>query len=207
MNQMPQSTPKPSAMGCDKKRGVDAALTGLLGTTVGALAGFAGAWLAQRAQTRMQREERTHQEQVRWLADKKPLFRDLLVVFRQWREALLDAGTGTDDLAGLRRSALKWSVEASLIASEPVRLALDEVQATFAAVEAQLRDRRVSVEESGIAAQLGNGLSALEDAMRAELKEILRGPRRRTRLQNRVRAIDPRTSPPEFWPTTAGSDS
>ncbi|MFR9793650.1 hypothetical protein ACL07V_34095 [Streptomyces sp. MB22_4] len=167
-------------------------MTGLLGTTVGALAGFAGAWLAQRAQTRMQREERTHQEQVRWLADKKPLFRDLLVVFRRWREALSDADTGTEDLDGLRRSALKWSVEASLIASEPVRLALDEVRAAFAAVESELRDGRVPVEESGTAARLSSGLSALEDAMRAELKEILLSPRRRIRRESRVRAPDPR---------------
>ncbi|MFJ9459753.1 hypothetical protein ACIRST_32345 [Kitasatospora sp. NPDC101447] len=157
---------------------MDAALAGLLGTTVGAVAGLAGAWLAQRAQTRMQREERAHQEQARWLADKKPLFRDLLVVFRQWCEALLSERASTEDLASLRRSALMWSAEASLIASQSVRLALDEVQATFSAVEAQLRDGRLSLEETGCAARLGNGLSALEDEMRAELKEILRGPRR-----------------------------
>ncbi|MCD0485175.1 hypothetical protein LO771_23020 [Streptacidiphilus sp. ASG 303] len=68
---------------------MDATLAGLIGTKVGAVTGFAGAWLAQRAQIRLQREERMHQERVRWLVDKKPLFRDLLTALHGWHDSLV----------------------------------------------------------------------------------------------------------------------
>ena len=104
---------------------MDAALAGLLGASVGAVSGFSGAWLAQRGQLRLQREQRQHEERVRWLDDKRHLYRDLLLAVYGWHDALVaimkDEADGT--LHDARSAAYKLGVEIDLIASEPVRLA------------------------------------------------------------------------------------
>ncbi|MFF4653245.1 hypothetical protein [Streptomyces sp. NPDC001380] len=158
---------------------MDATLAGLIGTTVGAVTGFAGAWLAQRAQIRLQREERMHQERVRWLVDKKPLFRDLLTALHGWHDSLVSVwreDAERDDLSEIRASATKWAVESSLIASKPVRVALDDVQRRFSDVQRLILERRVPAGSEPLADVLSS-LAVLEDAMRAELAEPMRPPR------------------------------
>ncbi|MDX2709874.1 hypothetical protein PV350_44855 [Streptomyces sp. PA03-6a] len=76
---------------------MDAALAGLAGTTVGAVAGVAGAWLAQRGQLRALREQRTHEERVRWLDDKRAIYRDLLNAMYGWHDALVSIWQDNDN--------------------------------------------------------------------------------------------------------------
>lgn len=151
---------------------MDATLAGLIGTTVGAVTGFAGSWIAQRGQIRLQREERTHQEQVRWLSDKKPLYRDLLMALYGWHDSLVSVWR--DDIEGDLREhrtlATKWAVEASLIASHPVRIALQDVQREFFGIQPVIFDKRVPSGSNPLADVL-RSLAVLEDSLRSELAQ------------------------------------
>ncbi|MFF3649740.1 hypothetical protein ACFYXV_13935 [Streptomyces sp. NPDC002181] len=148
---------------------MDAALTGLAGTTVGALAGFAGAWLAQRGQLRQQREQRAYAERVRWLDDKKGLYRDLLIAMYGWRDALVSIWRD-GRLSETRATAQKWGVEASLIASEPVRNAVEELRRRFLAAQPAILNRTSTAERPPLGA-VEEALELLEGALRAELSD------------------------------------
>ncbi|MFF4432830.1 hypothetical protein ACFYZ4_27175 [Streptomyces sp. NPDC001513] len=154
---------------------MDAALTGLAGTTVGAMAGFAGAWLAQRGQLRQQREQRAYEERVRWLDDKKGLYRDLLIATNGWHDSLVSIWRDEDDgrLSEARGSAYKWGVEASLIASEPVRTAIEDLQGRFSAAQLVVLRRTPTTGRPPLEA-VEEGLALLEAALRAELSDPLR---------------------------------
>ncbi|MEJ8657378.1 MULTISPECIES: hypothetical protein [Streptomyces] len=149
---------------------MEAALVGLAGTTVGAVTGFAGAWLAQRGQVRIQQEQRAHAEQVRWLDDKKGLYRDLLITLYGWHDSLASILRGEDDgkLSEHRSAAYKWIVEASLIADDEVRSAVSEVHHALLRVQPVVFEGTSATDEWPLEAVEG-GLSALEDALRAEL--------------------------------------
>ncbi|MER7463546.1 hypothetical protein [Streptomyces sp. NPDC097981] len=151
---------------------MDAALTGLAGTTVGALAGFAGAWLAQRGQLRQQREQRAYAERVRWLDDKKGLYRDLLIAMYGWRDSLVSIWRDEDDgrLSETRGTAYKWGVEASLIASEPVQTAIEDLRGRFLAAQPAILNRTPTSERAPLGA-VEEGLALLESALRAELSD------------------------------------
>ncbi|MEW2138668.1 hypothetical protein AB0892_19075 [Streptomyces sp. NPDC005409] len=151
---------------------MDAALTGLAGTTVGAMAGFAGAWLAQRGQLRQQREQRAYAERVRWLDDKKGLYRDLLIAMNGWHDSLVSIWRGGDDgqLSETRGTAYKWSVEASLIASEPVRTAIEDLRGRFFAAQPVILSRAPMSEPPPLEA-VEEGLALLESALREELSD------------------------------------
>ncbi|MGI5481679.1 hypothetical protein [Streptomyces lavendofoliae] len=160
---------------------MDAALVGLAGTTVGAVTGFAGAWLAQRGQLRIQQEQRTHAERVRWLDDKKGLYRDLLITLYGWHDSLAAIGKGVDDgrLAEHRTAAHKWIVETSLVADDQVRTAVSDVHRALLRAEAAMVDRAGGGSGAGGDSAVGGGvpvlagvedrLADLEDALRAEL--------------------------------------
>ncbi|MFD8793968.1 hypothetical protein [Streptomyces vinaceus] len=154
---------------------MDAALTGLAGTTVGAIAGFAGAWLAQRGQLRQQREQRAYEERVRWLDDKKGLYRDLLIAMNGWHDALDSLARGEDggQLSETRGRAYKWGVEASLIASEPVRAAVEDLQGRLLTAQRVVLGRPVVTERPPLEA-VEEGLALLESTLRAELSDPLR---------------------------------
>ncbi|MET9096274.1 hypothetical protein ABZX72_29785 [Streptomyces cyaneofuscatus] len=150
---------------------MDAALVGLAGTTVGAFAGFAGAWLAQRGQIRLQREQRVHAEQVRWLSEKKPLYRDLTVALHGWHDSLVAIWKNEDgsDLVEHRTAAYKWSVEASLIADDDVRSALVEVQRCFLHDAQPVILRRPDERDGWPLKSVEDAMEVLEAAFRAEL--------------------------------------
>ncbi|WP_327283428.1 MULTISPECIES: hypothetical protein [unclassified Streptomyces] len=151
---------------------MDAALTGLAGTTVGALAGFAGAWLAQRGQLRQQREQRAYAERVRWLDDKKGLYRDLLIAMYGWHDSLVSIWLDEDDgrLSETRGTAYKWGVEASLIASEPVQTAIEDLRGRFLSAQSVILSRTRTTERAPLEA-VQEGLALLESALRAELSD------------------------------------
>ncbi|MFE2876201.1 hypothetical protein ACFXG6_09645 [Streptomyces roseus] len=151
---------------------------------MGALAGFAGAWLAQRGQLRQQREQRAYAERVRWLDDKKGLYRDLLIAMYGWHDSLVSIWRGEDDgcLSETRATAYKWSVEASLIASEPVRSAVEELRRRFLAAQPAVLGRTSTAERPPLGA-VEEALALLESALRAELSDpgrpdVHRGSRR-----------------------------
>ncbi|KMO94803.1 hypothetical protein [Streptomyces roseus] len=171
---------------------MDAALAGLAGTTVGALAGFAGAWLAQRGQLRQQREQRAYAERVRWLDDKKGLYRDLLIAMNGWHDSLVSVWRDEDDgrLAQTRATAYKWSVEASLIASEPARTAVEELRRRFLAAQHAILSRTSTAERAPLEA-VEEALALLEGALRAELSDPERPEvHRRSRQPWSVRRAD-----------------
>jgi hypothetical protein len=149
---------------------MEAALVGLAGTTVGAVTGFAGAWLAQRGQVRIQQEQRAHAEQVRWLDDKKGLYRDLLIRLYGWHDSLASIMKDEDDgkLFDNRSAAYKWIVEASLIAGDEVRSAVSEVHSALLRVQPVIFEGTPTTDEWPLQG-VEDGLSALEDALRAEL--------------------------------------
>ncbi|MFF4227748.1 hypothetical protein [Streptomyces sp. NPDC001820] len=148
---------------------MDAALVGLAGTTVGAVTGFAGAWLAQRGQLRIQQEQRVHAEQVRWLDDKKGLYRDLLITLYGWHDSLVSILKDEDDgkLFDYRLAAYKWIVEASLIARDEVRSAVSDVHRALLSAQPAIFEGTPTDEWP--LQSVEDGLSALEDALRAEL--------------------------------------
>ncbi|MEU5722813.1 hypothetical protein ABZ783_13430 [Micromonospora sp. NPDC047738] len=150
---------------------MDAALAGLVGTTVGALAGVAGAWLAQRGQTRLQQEQRTYEERVRWLDDKRLLYRDLLIALYGWHDALVSVWDNDSDgtLPEARDAAYKCSVEATLIAPEPVRSAVEELRGRFFAAQPVILERTRPAGAKPPLAAVREGLSLLTEAMRADL--------------------------------------
>lgn len=149
---------------------MDAALIGLAGTTVGAAAGFGGAWLAQRGQLRIQHEQRVHAEQVRWLDDKKGLYRDLLITLYGWHDSLVSILKDEDDgkLLDNRSAAYKWIVEASLIADEAVPSAVSDVHRALLSAQSAIFEGTSTTDQSSLQS-VEDGLSALEDALRAEL--------------------------------------
>ncbi|MFI2352061.1 hypothetical protein ACH492_34740 [Streptomyces sp. NPDC019443] len=149
---------------------MEAALVGLAGTTVGAVTGFAGAWLAQRGQVRIQQEQRAHAEQVRWLDDKKGLYRDLLIRLYGWHDSLASIMKDEDDgkLFDNRSAAYKWIVEASLISGDEVRSAVSEVHSALLRVQPVIFEGTPTTDEWPLQG-VEDGLSALEDALRAEL--------------------------------------
>ncbi|MET8235657.1 hypothetical protein [Streptomyces sp. NPDC005078] len=149
---------------------MEAALVGLAGTTVGAVTGFAGAWLAQRGQVRTQQEQRLHAEQVRWLDDKKGLYRDLLIRLYGWHDSLASILKDEDDgkLFDNRSTAYKWIVEASLISGDEVRSAVSDVHRALLRVQTVISDSSSTADEWPLQG-VEDGLSALEDALRAEL--------------------------------------
>ncbi|MFF3689629.1 hypothetical protein [Streptomyces sp. NPDC002187] len=149
---------------------MEAALVGLAGTTVGAVTGFAGAWLAQRGQIRIQQEQRAHAEQVRWLDDKKGLYRDLLITLYAWHNSLASILKDEDDgkLLDNRSAAYKWVVEASLIAGDEVRSAVSDVHRALLRVQPVVFEGTSTTDEWPLQG-VEDGLSTLEDALRAEL--------------------------------------
>ncbi|MFE6846200.1 hypothetical protein [Streptomyces sp. NPDC057686] len=175
---------------------MDAALTGLAGTTVGAMAGFAGAWLAQRGQLRQQREQRAYEERVRWLDDKKGLYRDLLIAMNGWHDSLVSIWRGADDgqLSEARGKAYKWGVEASLIASEPVRTAVEDLRGRFLAAQSEILGRTPMTARPPLEA-VEEGLALLESALRAGLSDPHRPdvhrPSSRPRAVQRTRSSEP----------------
>ncbi|MDI9889438.1 hypothetical protein QMZ92_35325 [Streptomyces sp. HNM0645] len=149
---------------------MDGALIGLAGTTVGAATGFAGAWLAQRGQLRIQQEQRVHAEQVRWLDDKKGLYRDLLITLYGWHDSLVSILKDEDDgkLLDYRSAAYKWIVEATLIAGDEVRSTVRDVHRALLTAQAAIFEGTSTADEWPLQS-VEDGLSALEDALRAEL--------------------------------------
>ncbi|MFE5027950.1 hypothetical protein ACFRAO_32720 [Streptomyces sp. NPDC056656] len=149
---------------------MEAALVGLAGTTLGAVTGFAGAWVAQRGQVRIQQEQRAHAEQVRWLDDKKGLYRDLLIRLYGWHDSLVSILKDEDDgkLFDNRSTAHKWIVETSLISSEEVRSAVNAVHHALLRAQPVIFDSNSTADESPLQG-VQDGLLALEDALRAEL--------------------------------------
>ncbi|MFD6278992.1 hypothetical protein ACFWFI_26010 [Streptomyces sp. NPDC060209] len=161
---------------------MDAALVGLAGTTLGAVTGFAGAWVAQRGQVRIQQEQRAHAERVRWLDDKKGLYRDLLIGLHGWHDSLVSILKNEDDgkLPDNRSVAYKWIVEASLISSDEVRHAVHDVHQALLLAQSVILDHTSTADERPLQG-VQDGLSGLEDALRAELAMPVRaGSRSRT---------------------------
>ncbi|AXG78991.1 hypothetical protein [Streptomyces paludis] len=149
---------------------MEAALVGLVGTTLGGVTGFAGAWVAQRGQVRIQQEQRVHAEQVRWLDDKKGLYRDLLIKLYGWRDSLASILVNADDgkLADNRSIAYKWIVETSLIADDEVRSAVSDVHRALLHAQTVISDGTSAAGDRPLQA-VEDGLVVLEDALRAEL--------------------------------------
>ncbi|WP_405898844.1 hypothetical protein OG242_16215 [Streptomyces sp. NBC_00727] len=151
---------------------------------MGAFAGFAGAWLAQRGQVRLQREQRVHAEQVRWLGEKKPLYRDLTIALHGWHDSLVAIWKNEDgsDLAEHRTAAYKWSIEASLIANDDVRSALVKVQRSFMHDAQPIILRRPDERDGWPLKSVEDAMEELEAAFRAELASPrqLEAPRERT---------------------------
>lgn len=161
---------------------MDAALAGLAGTTVGALAGIAGTWLAQRGQLRIQREQRTHEERVRWLDTKRELYRDLLIAMYGWHDALVCIWQhGTDEeLFEIREAAQKWSVEANLIAPGSVRSAVNKTRNAFFAAQPEIFGRASTERGDPPILEVRKALVQLEGALHADLAEPMRSAIRHT---------------------------
>ncbi|WP_328861752.1 hypothetical protein [Streptomyces sp. NBC_00306] len=149
---------------------MDAALAGLLGTMIGAISGFSGAWLAQRGQVRMQREQRAYDERVRWLDDKRHLYRDLLLAVFGWHDALIsimqDEADGT--LHDTRAAAYKLGVETDLIASEPVRLAAVDMRKKLLAAQGPILHGEATSAQDALKRAIV-AADAFEEAVRSEL--------------------------------------
>lgn len=150
---------------------MDPALIGLAGTAVGAIAGIAGAWLTQRGQLRMQREQRAYEERVRWLDDKRRLYRDLLTNVYGWHDALVSIWQNEADetLFEVRAAATEHSIEASLIASKPVRSSIEQLRAAFFAVQPAILSGASSEHADPPLAQVREKILQLEDALRTDL--------------------------------------
>lgn len=156
---------------------MDAALIGLTGTTIGALSGFGGAWLAQRGQIRLFREQRSYDAEVRWADDKRALYRDLLVAMYKWYDALVSIRKGEDDaeLVESRTNAITLVVEVSLIAADPVRTAVEEAHRTFFHTQPHIfersdtREGQPSEPVEDVLEGVRTKLLAMETEMRREL--------------------------------------
>ena len=149
---------------------LDAALSGLLGATVGAVSGFSGAWLAQRGQLRIQREQRQHELAVRWLDDKRHLYRDLLLAVFGWHDALVsimqDKADGT--LHDFRSSVYKLGVEIDLIASESVRMAAVRMRRNLLKAQGPILHAE-RVDADAALKDVMAAADAFEEAVRVEL--------------------------------------
>jgi hypothetical protein len=126
----------------------------------------------------MQHEQRVHAEQVRWLDDKKGLYRDLLITLYGWHDSLVSILKDEDDgkLLDYRSAAYKWTVEASLIADEAVRDAVSDVHRALLSAQSVISEGSSTTDRSSLQS-VEDGLSALEDALRAELALPGRGSR------------------------------
>ncbi|MFM9373289.1 hypothetical protein [Streptomyces sp. Da 82-17] len=151
---------------------MNAALAGLAGTTIGAIAGVAGAWLAQRGQLRLQREQRAHDERVRWLDDKRVLYRDLLIAMYAWHDGLNSIWRGEEDehLSEAVLDAHKLSVEVMLIGPDPVKAAVSEARQKFFAANHSVT-RRSSEDEPDPLADVKDALKELQTLLRRDLSE------------------------------------
>lgn len=118
----------------------------------------------------MQQEQRNHAEQIRWLDDKKGLYRDLLIALYGWHDSLASIQGDEDDgkLSEFRSTAHKWLVEASLIADDEVRSAMNAVHRALLDVQPAIFDGTPVTDTSPLQ-PVQDGLTVLEDALRAEL--------------------------------------
>lgn len=150
---------------------MDAALIGLAGTTIGAVTGFGGAWLAQRGQLRLFREQRSYEMRARWADEKRGLYRDLLVAMYEWHDALVSIWQGQDNgkLFESRMNATRLATEVSLIATAPVRAAVEDVHRTFLeSIQPRILGRS-SASGAPPVEGLWEKITALEEALRSEL--------------------------------------
>lgn len=149
---------------------MDATLAGLIGTTVGAVSGFSGAWLAQRSQVCLQRDQHQHAERTRWLDDKRHLYRELLIACHGWHDALVAISVDERDgtLYDSRTDAYKHGVEVELIAPEPVRLASANMRAKLLAAQGPILHSDGSDTEDALQ-QARLASNAFEEAVRSEL--------------------------------------
>lgn len=149
---------------------MDAALAGLLGATVGAVSGFSGAWLVQRGQLRIQREQRQYELAVRWLDDKRHLYRDLLLAVFGWHDVLVSIMQDKTDgaLRNVRSSAYKLGVEIDLRASESVRVAAVRVRRNLLKAQGPILHAE-RVDADAALKDVVAAADAFEEAVRVEL--------------------------------------
>ncbi|MEU2311491.1 hypothetical protein [Streptomyces albidoflavus] len=150
---------------------MDAALAGLVGTVAGALAGVFGSWLAQRAQLRLQRESLAHQESIRWVDDKRTLYRDLLIALHNWHDCLMSLWQegNRDGLHDARTTAYRLGVEAGLIAQPGTRIAIKEARRGLLATQAAMARDLVPQDATDPCSEAKPLLIALEEALHVEL--------------------------------------
>ncbi|MEV5457058.1 hypothetical protein AB0L17_01910 [Streptomyces cellulosae] len=152
---------------------MDAALVGLVGTSIGAVTGFAGSWLAQRGQLRLFREQRSHEVEVRWVNEKRELYRDLLMAMYGWHDALVGIwrDENDDSLMETRSKAITLAVEATLIAKLPARRAVQEAHQAFLTAQPRILQRAQRTSGPAPLDDVWAKLTAMEDALRLELTE------------------------------------
>ncbi|MEV0252955.1 hypothetical protein AB0H82_01580 [Streptomyces sp. NPDC050732] len=153
---------------------MDAALVGLLGTSIGAVTGFGGAWLAQRGQLRLFREQRSYESEVRWVNEKRELYRDLLMAMYGWRDALISIwrDEGSDALFDTRDEAIKLSLEVALIARFPARTAVQEAHAALLMAQLGILPRAQRTPGPPPLGDVWRKLTAMEEALRSELMQV-----------------------------------
>ncbi|MFD7715440.1 hypothetical protein [Streptomyces sp. NPDC059814] len=152
---------------------MDAALVGLVGTSIGAVTGFSGAWLAQRGQLRIFREQRSHESEVRWLNEKRELYRDLLMAMYGWHDALVGIwrDEGSDTLFEVRSKAITLALEVSLIAKGPARSAVQEAHRGLLDAQPRILPRAQRTSGPVPLGDVLRKLTAMEEALRSELTQ------------------------------------
>ncbi|MFD6421479.1 hypothetical protein [Streptomyces sp. NPDC060198] len=152
---------------------MDAALVGLMGTSIGATAGFSGAWLAQRSQLRIFREQRSHESEVRWLNEKRELYRDLLMAMYGWHDALVGIWNDeeSDNLFEVRSKAITLALEVSLIAKAPARSAVQEAHRGLLNAQPLILPRAQRTSGPEPLNDVRRTLTAMEEALRTELTQ------------------------------------
>ncbi|MGW4495015.1 hypothetical protein [Streptomyces sp. NPDC004376] len=150
---------------------MDAALAGLVGTTIGGVTGFAGSWLAQRGQLRLSREQRFHEAEVRWINEKRELYRDLLMAMYGWHDALVSIwrDDNGDTLFETRTKAITLATEATLIAKAPARAAVQEARQAFLQAQPRILPRAQRTSEPVPLNDVWDKVMTMKEALRAEL--------------------------------------
>ncbi|MDQ0796619.1 hypothetical protein [Streptomyces sp. B1I3] len=102
--------------------------------------------------------------------DKKGLYRDLLIGLYGWHDSLVSVLKDEDDgkLSDNRSAACKWIVETSLVSSDAVRAAVRDVHRAPFRAQPVIHGGTSTTDEWPLQG-VQEGLSALEDALGAEL--------------------------------------
>ncbi|WP_277438051.1 hypothetical protein [Streptomyces sp. SPB162] len=120
---------------------------------------------------RLQHEQFAHQETVRWLDDKRALYRDLLIAMHGWHDgiAAMWQGEPASDLIATRTTAYRLGVEADLIALPQTRAAIGEARRGLFAVQAEVVLGLIPPNAGDPCVDVKQQLQQMENALRAEL--------------------------------------